>query len=45
MKRFTVFIFVLFFAFSFNVSAENYSAEDFIKEQAQLSGAEDLDKN
>ena len=45
MKRFTVFIIVLFFAFSFNVSAENYSAEDFIKEQAQLSGAEDLDKN
>ena len=45
MKRFTVFILVLFFAFSFNVSAENYSAEDFIKEQAELSGAEDLDKN
>lgn len=45
MKRFTLFIFVLFIAFSFNVSAEEYSAEEFIKEQAEISGAEDLDKN
>lgn len=45
MKRFTVFILALFIAFSFNVSAEEYSAEDFIKEQAEISGADDLDKN
>ena len=45
MKKIIVFIFVLIFAVSFNVSAEEYSAEDLIKEQAEISGAEDLDKN